>query len=507
MMSLRLTELVEEASYASTDRQILALSEQIADEMVDYLQSLVGWNIIGGTDAFNLVEENQNQREFYIKRSRVLARREPLSMQAIRLYTTYLGILKVEFKAQNPRYEEIWRRNFWGLKDNKTVLGPLYRKKLARRLLIDGDCFFVLFPSPSGEVRIRTIDTLEIDLITNPEDREQVLFYKRSVFRNGNVETLYYRDKDLTPEELAGIEADHGRILPPDAREEEALVYHVPFEPQGLRGTGLLFSVISYVENYKNFLENRATIVRGLATYIRKITVEGGSLTVKDIASKFASAIATSNSTIDTNPPDAPGSTWVQNRMLDMEQEAPVTNAGEAFSDARIFRQPIASGVGITEANLTGDPSVGNLASQTQMEGPQLQNFLDYQRLWEEVFIELWEYVLQQNGIPNPEGLSVNFPPIVKIPLTELVDSLEFGLRSNLIPVEEASRLLLLELGSKDVDKLLQSRAETETAEEHSDIVPCPECGKTLEQDHGLFFCPRCEKTFALDRKELDDDQ
>lgn len=545
------------------------IAEQVYDELADYIMSLQGWNVLTGfgkLDRAGLDEIREESREHLIKRSRIFARKEPLSKQAIRLYTTYSGILRVEFKSDRPELETVWKEKFWELLNNNFILGPLYRRKLSNRLLSDGELFFTLFVGNDGAVSVRTVDTLEVPtdgLITHPEDKDNIVYYKRVILDDNKKDSgrgiapssgdlskaKYYRNWTITDEALAELESTLDKPLLPEGVEEERtpngrpiLMYHIPFDVFGVRGNGLLFAVVSYVENYRDFLQNRATIVKALATYIRKITVDGGSIAVKDVASSLRSSLSSGNTWYEQNPPDAVGSAWVQNKALDMEPVSTPTQGGEAMSDARIFRQPIASGTGITEPNLTSDPSIGNLASQVQMEGPMLQNFLDYQLIWEVVFKELWQFVLDTNNITYENSdLDVFLPPILKISLPDLITALQFGLDSTTVPFGEAARNLLSALGARDIDSLvLEAENEREekratasqisggagpdsgdtgdttnagdTSEEdaisreigayleHEDVEyegVCPFCyGDSLRESHGLVVCEDCKATY-----------
>jgi len=468
--------------------EIRALAETLYDELTDYFASQYRWQVIGGEGLGGYgpatMDDIQGRRDYYIKESRQLVRKEPLSKQSVRLYTTYSGIQRVEFKAQSEESVKVWKDTYWNLRANSKVLSPVHRRRLSIRLLTDGELFFAYLPNGNGEggdIRVRTIDPMEIaEFVTHPEDADIVLYYKRVMnlaLRRGQLPTtrptqepLYYRDWDVTKEMLKEAK-DAGFKLPRGAkvakyRGNEVTVQCVPFDAMGQRGNGLLFAVVSYVRNYRDFLQDRATIVRGLSTYIRDITVQGGSKAVSDLASRFRSSIADSGF-FDTKPPDAAGSTMVHNRNLEKRETPPITNAGDAMGDARILRQPIAAGVGITEANLTGDPSIGNLASQYQMEGPQLQNFKDYQLLWQQTFYGMWRFVMEQNGRDVNEWVDIDLPPIVKVPVGEIVTAVFPALERGLIPVEEASRLVLSALGCNQIDTLVkEAKTEREAKEE-----------------------------------------
>ncbi len=536
---------------------ITSIAEALADEMTDYLRSLEGWDKIGGILGTNeQLDDSAKRRKYLVERSRVLARREPLSKQAVRLYRVYSGILKVSFKSNDINALNIFKEKFWENPRNRRVLSSIYRGKQSNRLVVDGELFLALTFEENGEIVIRAIDPLQFEddaFIHDPEDQENVVFYKRkipAIMMNGRQikqeETVYYADVFADDTDIARLR----QILPSNANiDPSTQIYFVPFDAFGERGNGILFAVISYVENFKRFLENRATIVEGLSTYIRSITVKGGSRAVNQVASFFRSTLGQSGffSGIDTNPPDAPGSTWVQNENMTKDEGAPITNAGEAMSDARIFRQPIASGVGITEANLTGDPAIGNLASQVQMEGPMLRTLEEYQQLWEEVFTELWQIVLEYNGIDPDTYVDVDLPRAINVPLTELWTVVSGGVQSNLIPREEGARQLLQAIGSNQVDDLLrqleterqekeqkqqelfkqqQQSAADQTrdqfmqqrqAQEHFKHLTevggeCPFCfSESLYEDHGIHVCRNCTvsfdpKHFAEVIESLDDE-
>jgi len=184
------------------------------------------------------------------------------------------------------------------------------------------------------------------------------------------------------------------------------------------------------------------------------------------------------------------------------------------------------------------------------MEGPQLRNFQDYQALWAGVWDDIFNFVMDANDFGGNRDLDVDFPAVLVEPIGEFTTSLQTSQEAGYVPFDEAARLMLVRLGSNDIDRLLeQAKTEKEERdrkqeelqrqgqmgqptngrpaspqgqragdnrpqtsapptqefdfEEHGDPVDgsCPLCDEdgTLIEDHGIRFCTYCRRSYNPD--------
>jgi hypothetical protein len=119
---------------------------------------------------------------------------------------------------------------FWKNPLNRGLFSAQGIRKSSHRLLVDGEVFLALAGDPPTVV-VRRIDPLEITrLLTDPEDSERVVFFRRDYqdATGGNVRTDYYRAWDV--EEPLPKMPDDGVLV--DGRETAGIVvYPILMDP------------------------------------------------------------------------------------------------------------------------------------------------------------------------------------------------------------------------------------------------------------------------------------
>ncbi|RLC82121.1 MAG: hypothetical protein DRI81_00660 [Chloroflexi bacterium] len=366
---------------------------------------------------------------------------------------------------------------FWKDPDNALFATPIGQWELIERIILVGELFPVLFVARStGRVKVSLVEAGEItQIIPDPDNARRRLYYERSwhkqawnwkakTFTGVNQRVDYYPDwraADKTQQgvSIEAIQCECGERVtietcPHCGRSLRALhaaagndlsgvdyatvgdtatgVYmtQVRINSHGQRGMPAFYSGIRWVKVYKGFLEDRATITLAAATvaFVQRIK---GSL------SQMARMVQTwGRTSLERYGGGGKGNerargarVLVENEAAQLEQFNFDTRSAAAYMDGRIFRQQIAAATGLTEPDLTGDPSVGNLASMTAMNGPQLKGFESWQELFAGVYRELFDFVVKmaiqsgelqptrigKNGKPEPRDLTVevDFPPIV----------------------------------------------------------------------------------------------
>ena len=386
-------KLLEEAIHSSAELE-LALEDK-------------GWvRFSGEEEGLQTVD-----RMALIKRSRVHWRFDPLAKQAIRIWVDYSVGKGLNFSIKDST-QSIRVTEFWEDRRNRVLLSSQGQKKLARRLLVDGDVFFVIFPTSTGPL-LRTIDPLQIaNIITDPNDEERVLAYERRFFlADGGEKRLFY--KDWTAEATqAGEDEMVVDIKDSDGKSitdfEEAIVYHVAYDSIKHWGNGLLVPGIAWSREVKNFMEARVSIVRSLAQFAMKLkgkTAGAVNKLFKQLQSSFQTG-----ATKESNPPAAPGSTWFESEGAELSHMPRDTGAGHAKDDANQIKLMFCSAVGIF-LHYFGDPSTGNLATATAMELPMLKQFQSFRELWTDTYRDLFAIVLETDDLGK---MDLDWPPIVE---------------------------------------------------------------------------------------------
>lgn len=319
-------------------------------------------------------------------------------------------------------------------------------------------------------MRIRS--ALEItEIITDPEDDSVPLYYKRTFQRRKRTRlgddglsvqyetvTKYYADYRATDEQLDRVDTSGVDVA-------DAKVMFLKINTIGQRGYPLLTPALAWIAAYKEFMEDRATLTKALAAFAWKVKVKGGSPAVDALVATLRSGYVTGDR--ETKPTPAAGSTWLENEAATREQLRVDTGAGNASVDGDMLKLQTCAGTGVF-LHYFGDPRTGNLATATAMELPMLKQFADYQDYWLGVWTELFNFVVDQAikfggaipAIPRlPEDvdrtLDIDYPPILERDASVYVTAVTNAYDRQLIPRDEAARLIMTTLGCNNVEQLI----------------------------------------------------
>lgn len=460
-----------------------------------------GWTNYTNTGAAgsgNRQDMDTQSRNILVSRSRVYWARDPLAKQSVRLWTDYaLGdgfsyklieddttnaadateavVPPVPVKGKktakpapvtqdvedSPVIDTIDR--FCNHRKNKKIMNSEGQRKSSKKLLIDGEVFFAIF---DGDPKlIRRIDPLQItDIITDPDDEETVLCYRRMT--SGAIpKILYYKDWALGEEDQATLNA----AVDPQTRkkivcEENVVVYHAAFDSLHQRGNGLLFCVNDWSREHRKFMEARVAIVSALAKFAWKGQVEGGQSIVNQIKQKLESTYAsTGPQQPERNPATAPGGTWLQNKSIALDAMPRATGAGDAQADSNTLKLMVSAGTGIM-LHYYGDPSTGNLATATAMELPMLKMFASYQRFWVDVYRDIFSIALDEDPDEEPVEIDIDFPPILEEDVQKLATFLTSV--TSVFPeakIPDLLQLMLQTFGLNNLDEIMEKIAANKT--------------------------------------------
>ncbi|MDD2666896.1 MAG: hypothetical protein PHQ37_07955, partial [Methanocellales archaeon] len=353
-----------------------------------------GWITLSGSAVSSGVSDAE--RKLSIAKARIYAAKDPLCRQAIRLWTDYAFGPGMDWTVKDDRARTVLE-NFWYAPENKGLFSPRGQRLSSDKTLIDGEIFFALFLGPQGKATLRRIDPLEItDIITSPDDLEDVRYYKRVwTDTSGAPRTRYYR----SPNNLKGepvIDAMGATVQ----TNEEAIVYHLAINTIGQRGNSLLLPVVDWIKLYRDFLASRVAIMLALAKFAWKVKVKGG-----------AAAVTAAKAVYQDQQPAA-GSIAVENMVADMQPVKTDSGAANAYQDGRQIKLQVAAGTGFPEQYF-GDISIGNLATAKTVELPVAKMIQSYQAVWGGVYDDICDMVFEHNGIPwDNRYIDRDFPPI-----------------------------------------------------------------------------------------------
>jgi len=401
-----------------------------------------GWINLSGTAG----TITSSERITNLKLSRLYYAKDPLGRQAIRLWTDYTFGTGMTWSSEDDATSEILE-GFWDSKANRKVLSAQGQRRSSNKLLIDGEIFFAIFLGTNGESKIRWIDPLEItEIITDPDDKEDVKFYKRDWSdAQGKGHTDYYRSTD----NIKGVSAldSYGKSV---SQTDDALVYHLAYNTISERGNPLLLPALDWIKQYRRFLASRIAVMLALARFAWRTKVRGGQTAVDAIKAK-------------TNQKEiAAGSQLLENLGSDTTPIKTDTGAGGAYQDGRMIKLQICAAVGIPEQYF-GDISIGNLATAKTVELPMMKMFQSYQSIWADTYKDINEIILEHAGIaPNKWYVDMDFPAIAPADVLQAATALTQILQvmPELGESEDVKQIALLTLGVNDPAEALDALAK-----------------------------------------------
>jgi len=361
---------------------------------------------LGGTVGTNVVTDAD--RKLTVQKARLYAMKDPLARQAVRLWTDYAFGTGMTWAAKDEKASAVLD-SFWKAPENKSLLSARGQRKSSDKLLIDGEIFFALFLGAKGQATFRRIDPLEItEIITDPDDLEDVRYYKREWSdTQGGTHTAYYRSfanvKDKAAKDWSGSSI---------TATDDALVYHLAINTIGQRGNSTLLPAIDWIKLYRQFLSSRVAIMLALARFAWKVKVKGG-----------AGAVAAAQAVYNEQKPDA-GSVAVENMGADLQPIKTDSGARNAYEDGRQIKLQICSGTGWPEQYF-GDISIGNLATAKTVELPVLKMCQSYQAIWADAYDDIDQMILGHNGVSeDARYIDRDFPSITPADESEMAKNI-----------------------------------------------------------------------------------
>ncbi len=417
-----------------------------------------GWVRLGSSESSGLMDMT---RTYSIKRARAYYDRDPLSKQAVRTWTNFTLGRGITFLAKDETANKTLRE-FWDALANKPILSNSGQRKSNDKLLVDGEVFFIFFEA-AGRVKVRRVDPLEItEIITDPDDVETKRLYRRQwTNTQSKMRDKYYLDWSVEGKDASKEWPDYAGVM--KARTAEGVIYHVPFNSLSLRGISLLFSGMDWAKAHRKFLEARASITQALARFAWKAKIKGSSAQVEAARNQWRSTLASGGE--ETNPPPAPGATFVENEGYNLTPIKTETGASAAQVDANMLLGIFGASVGILP-HYFGAGEAFRLATAKAMELPMLVQFEAHQQFWADVYDNIFTYVMTKNNIPsNKQFVDIDFPPIVEDELAPRIEAITKAVIAfPELDGNDLRKLVLTTLGVNNPDEVLAGIAPMEVA-------------------------------------------
>ena len=411
--------------------------DQILREATQQVEQLLGLEDKGWVNlSTTSVIIPDADRRTTVQEARLYFLKDPLAHRAVCLMTDYSFGTGISWNCEDKKPSDILS-TFWDSPDNKSIFSSKGQRKSSDKLLIDGEMFFALF----NETTIRRIDPLEItELITDPDDIENVRFYKRGwTDTQGASHTSYYRS-------FANLEnkACQDSLGTSIQKTEDALVYHLAINDLTQRGNSFLLPALEWIKLYRKFLASRVAVMLALARFAWKAKLKGNQTAVDAAKAVFHEKEVKA------------GSTEVENEAINLEPIKTDSGASQAYQDGRQIKLQVSAATGWPEQYF-GDISIGNLATAKTVELPVQKMCESYQSVWAGVYNDLFQQVLSQNQIKDIY-IDFDFPKVSEEAAASVAQSIMQMVQTfpEFANSQDVQQQALLTLGIKDVNEALK---------------------------------------------------
>lgn len=487
------TELAERAYAAESELEIVR--ESLAD--LELALEDTGWQrlTVGATQEFS--REGLGRAA---EVARVMAIANPLIKRGLNVRSAYIWGQGVQIQARANGDEGTEDVNaviqaFLDDEGNRAALtGDQAHEELERALGTDGNVFLACFTSPlTGFVQARSIPFDEVvDVITNPDDRDDPWYYRRQwtqteVVRDAATQVSTTR----TAQKVAFYPALRYRpTTRPRFIDEHPVVWDAPVLHVSVNrldgwkfGIGDAYASLSWARGYKDFLADWATLVKALSQFAFRASTKGSK--AQKLRERIARRPATPAAP-DGNP-NSVGATMVTGEDVTFEA-IPKTGATIDSESGRPLAAMIAAGLDIPVTILLADPGqTGARAVAETLDQPTRLVMAQRRALWTSVFQSVLGYVVKQ-AVKAPRGpmrgtilrdpftgrevvvlagdtdatIEVEWPPLDELPLETIVKAIVDADGTGKMPPEQTVKLLLQALGVKDVDEILEEFLDEE---------------------------------------------
>lgn len=496
-MQQTVNSLLEAAQYGPFRKPPQMLLEELQEYGSYWVQDLVakaGYRIIGGLPYGSNLE---TLRTYALETSRYLWVTNPLYQWSVEVWANFGVGDGVSVVCRDPNANDFWQECFTGER-NSNFYADDKTAENAETLEIEGNLFVVQFISTlDGTSTFSVImDTDEIkEIVTDPNDRSIPLFYRRECLDASRLSsTIYYPNwSAYWADKLKNVTLPTGAKRSDEERADfqngtngtVALMHHISFnrkDRKSLWGWPLGAIAGSYLDSHKEFMENRLTVSRNKASYVRERTVKGGSRAVAAVRSALASSLMNSASTRETNPPPVAGSEDIHNDVITTKDLGMGTGASDARTDWEMFSHEALIGVGLFP--VTAGMDTARWATALAMDKTQAMQWTRYQTFWASQFQAFVTMTLKagekwggQKFETYDAQISIDTLSLVDFP--DIVSSLSALIGTAITPMvaggtmpNNTARVILRDLWKVALQALGVSNVDQITSDEIFEITP-----------------------------------
>lgn len=308
------------------------------------------------------------------------ATRNPVGKRISKIIPQFVLGRGVKGRIDNAEYQDAWD-DFWLRNEMRLRI-----KALLRELVVYGEIFLRYFDTKDGLV-VRSLDPMTIwDIVTAPEDLEDVKYYHQQfvILNNSAAVGVFLPASTLIIRHIPADEIDHFKI---NATSSEK------------RGRSELYAILSWLQRFKEFANDRVLLNKMRAMFALDVAVDGGTDELTTATEQFAT-------------PPGPGAVLVHNKAVEVEFKNANNNANEAKTDGEMILKIIAVGAGISEQFL-GVSSAQTRAGALIQTEPDVKNFEDFREIVEEILIHASERVWESKRL-KPKSMEFTFPSIAQ---------------------------------------------------------------------------------------------
>lgn len=349
--------------------------------------------------------------------------RNPIGKRITRIIPQFVmgrGVKGSSTDAQlNAEWTDFARRNNLKLRLKNTV----------RELVMFGEVFNRFFKRPEGLVQ-RSLDPSTIwDIVTNPDDIEDVYYYHQQ-FVVANQMPLSIRPGQIAPtastlviRQIPSADVDHFKI---NATSSEK------------RGRSELYAILGWLLRFKEFCNDRVVLNKMRAMFALDVSVDGDGTQLNAAEQQFAR-------------PLGPGAVLIHNKAVAVDFKNANNNANEAKTDAEMFLKIIAVGAGVSEQFLGVSYSSTRAGALISTE-PDVKNFEDYREIVEEMLVRAADRVAKAAGIESSATMEFSFPSLAGEERSAKIKDLAFAEAMDWFTKERAATMAAREFDITNYD-------------------------------------------------------
>jgi len=379
------------------------LFRELDSRMIDMLRRFKDYETVYGTMPMSSMSMSDKDRLGVVQRSRIWAAVDPLISHSIQLWTAYGFGQEVMVAASDERAQEVWD-TFWV--ENDRVFGDRDIHDLSDALLTSGEIWLACYIAlQGGDVTVRLWPTEQIvGAVTMEGDYTTPLWYRRQWNDAEGEHVKYYPDYQATPEELEKAVLPRGAEI---ASDEATRVVLMPVQFNRLsavgagwpRGWPLTTPSLDWAQAYRQFCEDRAAVARKIAGEVEEFKAKTGQRGIEAMAQMRQSALMNTGTYMETNPPAGAGSERWINDVITSKRLDMGTGAQDAATDSMLLLGQVATGMGLPAFMLGRTDMLQNRATSETAMRPTLRIWGQYQMLWEDVFADLFNLVLDAQEV------------------------------------------------------------------------------------------------------------